>query len=174
LDSSDRPRLALYTGSYAIPELQTHHLYYLWCNETCTDPAHWWRGDIALPGLVGGGIDLALDRQNRPRISYLNAAGLSYAWCNTDCESGDAPWQQRVVESNASLAANYEVFPIHYCTISTWVNGRRTSLVLDAAGNPRFGYDAQHMWSGVYVNEPWKNCQMTDITITRVALLNQP
>ncbi len=174
IDGNGRPRLALYTGSYAIPELETHHLYYLWCDTDCISSANWWRGDIALPTLVGGGIDMALDQQNRPRISYLNADGLSYAWCNANCESGNATWQRRVVESNASLADNYEVLPIHHCTISAWINGRRTSLALDAAGNPRFGYDAQHMWSGVYVDRPWENCQITDVTMTRAALINQP
>jgi len=52
------------------------------------------------------------------------------------------------VESQDSLADNYEVLPIRRCTVSTWFNGQRSSLALDSAGNPRIAYDAQYGWYG--------------------------
>jgi hypothetical protein len=172
------PRLALYVGSNDTGQENDYDplsIYYFWCEGPCTgNMTQWFYTKVSIPGSVGGEIDLALDAQNRPRISFLNAAGLAYAWCDVDCETGSPIWEYKVVESNDSLGDNYEVLPIHYCTVSAWINGNRTSLALDAAGHPHIGYDADHIWSGVYVNEPAKNCDITDITMTRFAYLNQP
>lgn len=178
VDTNGRPRLALYTGinhTFDPDDFDLHSLYYFWCNTDCGGAGNDWSyAKIQLPLMVGGEIDLALDAQNRPRVSYLEAVGLVYTWCDANCEAAGATWGRTVVESNDSLADNYEVLPIHHCTISTWVNGHRTALALDAAGNPRIGYDANHLWSGVYVDQPWKNCQVTDVTMTRFAFFAQP
>jgi len=100
-----------------------------------------------MPFASGDGVNLVLDGLDHPRMSFETATqGLGYAWCNTDCESDNATWDSQEVESQASLANDYEVLPIRRCTVSTWFNGQRSSLALDLAGNPRIAYDAQHWW----------------------------
>lgn len=171
VNSSGEPRLAFSSGAYAEAPFDAYQLYYLWCTNGCASSVtNWSFNNVGVP-LTVGNVDLALDSQNRPRISYLNAEGLALAWCNEDAESGSAKWQRKLVESNNSLAHNYEVLPIHHCTVSRWVNGERCSLALDRQGNPGIGYDAQHIWSGVYVDRPWENCYLEDVTITRFATL---
>lgn len=177
VDSNGDPRVGFYSGSYASSPFQNYHLYYLWCDSDCTvSGANWFLSDTGMPFGSGDGVDLALDAQNRPRLSFQTAGqGLGYAWCNTNCESGDAIWESQEVESKESLTENYEVLPIHRCTISTWFNGQRTSLALDKAGNPRIGYDAQHWWYGTeLVGGVPQTCNYQDVTVTRFALFNQP
>jgi hypothetical protein len=145
-----------------------HKVYYLWCNQDETQVTNWSFSDVGL-GFVGEDIDLALDHQGRPRVSYLDGSGLCLAWCNNGAEADGALWQHESVESNDSLAQDFEVLPVCDCTVSKWVNGQRSCLALDSAGNPRIGYDAQHMWGGVSASEPWKNCNFTDVTVTRFA-----
>jgi hypothetical protein len=176
VDSNGRPRLGVYTGSYAYDPFQPQRLLYLWCDSACASGSSWYFDDTGMPYGSGDGVDLALDNFNRPRMSFETAAqGLGFAWCNTDCETGSANWQSQEVESQASLADNYEVLPIHRCTVSTWFNGQRSSLALNAAGNPRIAYDAQHWWYGTeIVNGAPQPCNYQDVTVTRVSVLSQP
>jgi len=176
VDSNGLPHMGVYTGSYAYNPFTDHKLLYLWCNTSCSTAQGWYFADTGLPWGAGDGVDLALDKQNRPRMSIETAGqGLGFAWCNAGCESGNATWQSQEVESQASLADNYEVLPIHRCTVSTWFNGQRSSLALDPAGNPRFAYDAQHWWYGTeIVGGVPKPCNYQDVTVTRISLLNQP
>ena len=171
-DAQGRPRVAFSSGSYAAAPFTDHQLFYLWCNEgSPMDLGNWHFNNVGIY-FSAGGVDLALDAQGRPRISCESSAGLVYAWSNGNAESDDPGWQQRTVESNAALAADYDLFPIHKCTLSNWSNGQRSCLALDPAGNPRFGYDAQHTWSGAYTDHPWDNCYIKDVTVTRLAYVN--
>jgi hypothetical protein len=78
--------------------------------------------DTGLPFGSEDGVDLAMDKLNRPRMSFETPGqGLGFAWCNTNCESNTASWLCQEVESQAFLADNYEVLPIHRCTVSTWL-----------------------------------------------------
>jgi hypothetical protein len=176
VDSSGRPRMGVYTGSYAYGPFQPGKLYYLWCDAGCSGAQNWYLTDTQMPSGSGDGVDLALDAQDRPRMSFQIAGeGLGYTWCDANCESDSGVWGSLEAESQESLADNYEVLPIHRCTISTWLNGQRTSLALDSAGNPRIGYDAQHWWYGTeLVNGVPQPCNYQDVTVTRLSLFNQP
>jgi hypothetical protein len=176
VDSNGRPRLGVYTGSYAYAPFQPQKLLYLWCDTACAAVQNWSFDDTGLPFGTGDGVDLVLDGLNRPRMSFeTSAQGLGLAWCNTNCESDGAGWQSQEVESQASLADNYEVLPIRRCTVSTWFNGQRSSLALDSTGNPRIAYDAQHWWYGTeIVDGVPKPCNYQDVTVTRMAVIDQP
>jgi hypothetical protein len=176
VDSSGRPRMGVFTGSYAYDPFQPQKLYYLWCNSGCTGAQNWYLTDTQMPYGSGDGVDLALDAHNRPRMSFQMAGeGLGYAWCDTNCETGDGSWESLEAEPQQALADDYEVLPIHRCTVSTWLNGQRTSLALDQSGNPRIGYDAQHWWYGTeVVNGVPQTCNYQDVTVTRFTLFNQP
>jgi hypothetical protein len=176
VDSNGLPRMAVYSGSYAWDPFQDHQLYYLWCDSGCAAGSGWYFSNTGMPFNSGDGVDLALDGSNRPRMSFETAGqGLGYAWCDASCESDGAVWQSQEVESQASLADNYEVLPIHRCTVSTWFDGQRSSLALDAAGNPRIAYDAQHWWYGTEdVNGVPQPCDYQDVTVTRISIIDQP
>jgi hypothetical protein len=173
-DAQGRPRLAFLSGSYAAAPFTDHQLYYLWCDAGCAaDAANWQFANVGVY-MAAGNVDLALDAQGRPRLAFMMAEGLGYGWCNGQCESDAGVWQTGVVESNDSLAENFEVLPIHKCTVSKWINGNRAWLVMDKDGNPRLAYDAQHIWSGVYVDDPGRNCYIEDVTMARAAFFDQP
>jgi hypothetical protein len=177
VDSKGQPRLGFFSGSYAAIPFEDRNLYYLWCDSDCTFAAeNWFLADVDLPVGSGDGVDLALDTQNRPRMSFETGnQGLGYAWCNSNCESGEATWKSRDVEPQAALSDDFEVLPVQRCSVSTWFNGQRTSLALDPAGNPRIAYDAQHWWFGVeIVNGVPRACDYQDATVTRLALFSQP
>jgi hypothetical protein len=177
VDSNGNPRLGFYSGSYGYAPFDPQQLYYLWCNTGCTtDAGNWFLSNTNMPFGSGDGVDIALDKLNRPRLSFQIAGkGLGYAWCNTNCESTSSAWQSVEVESQQSLSHNFEVLPVQRCTVSTWFNGQRTSLALDPAGNPRFGYDAQHWWFGTeMVNGVPVSCNYQDVTVARYALAKQP
>jgi hypothetical protein len=176
-DSNGQSRLGFYSGSYAFDPFQSQKLYYLWCENGCTATAgNWFLDDMGMPFGSGDGVDIVLDQQDRPRMSFqISGEGLGYAWCNTDCESGNAVWQSQEIESQADLVDDFDVLPVQRCTVSTWFNGQRTSIALDPSGNPRFGYDAQHWWFGTeIVNGVPQPCNYQDVTVTRFALINQP
>jgi hypothetical protein len=180
LDGSGRPRIALYSGAYnQHPSPFTDdRLYYLWCNEGCAngEASNWHGTDIGLPALSGHDVDLALDGEDRPRLVYSDSnQGLGYSWCNQNCESTQAQWQHATAESSQSLSNDYEVLPIRRCTVSTWFTGVRPTLALDAQGNLRIAYDAQHYWYGTEtVGGQVKPCNFKDINVTRFRAVVRP
>ena len=176
VDSKGGPRMGVFTGSYGYDPFQSQKLLYLWCDAGCDAGQGWYFADTSLPYGSGDGVDFVLDDQDRPRMSFEMASqGLGYAWCNANCEADNAVWQSQEIESQASLADNYEVLPIHRCTVSTWFNGQRSSLALDPAGNPRIAYDAQHWWYGTeIVGGVPQPCNYQDVTVTRISIFPQP
>lgn len=175
VDPQGRPRAIFYSGNYASAPFNPGRLYYAWCDTGCTS-ADWGFYDIGLTTTAGAESDLVLDVQGNPRVAFADgSSGLGYAWCNVGCAGGTAAWLSGAVERSVALSSDFEVLPIHRCTISTWLNGNRPWLALDAAGNPRIGYDAEHWWYGVELNGGGaRQCNDQDITVTRVAAFPQP
>ncbi len=184
VDSSGHPRLALYTGTGLGGTLTPNTLYYLGCDTTsCTQGQSWQALDLNLPNYNGeDGVALALDSQNRPRIAYhaglTTGDGLYYVYCNTNCGTA-ANWQAGRVEPSAKVNTELPIPPyggcpfpqcnppIPPCSYSFWETGVRPALALDAAGNPRIAYDADHHGAASV-------CTSTDTRLTRFALFNQP
>ena len=141
MDSHDRPRIAFYKGEGGdVGE----KLYYVYCNENCfASQDSWGMNGPGLPAQNGKHPDLALDAQGRPRIAYIDSAdGLSYTWCNTDCE-GEGGWTYQQIESGESL---YSAWPVPYplsCDASLW-QALTPVMQLDAAGNPAVAFDATY------------------------------
>jgi hypothetical protein len=81
------PHLGFYTGSYAYDPILSQKLVYLWRDSSCDTASSCYFTDIGLSFGSGDGVDLAVDRQSRPRLSFeTSEQGLGYAWCDTDCQ----------------------------------------------------------------------------------------
>ena len=174
LDTQGRPRLALYTGDSVSPPLQPFRLHYAWCNTACFDAnaSDWNQTTLGLPENYGEGADLVLDAQNQPRLAYeLGGTGLGYASCNSNCESVNSIWNTSNREATSVIIAQYPSFPPYSCPIQTWFNGKRPSLALDPAGNPRIGYDAEHWWGGY---DQFGNWSDIDVPMASFTLFTQP
>lgn len=185
LDSNGKPRLALYTGTGVGGGLAPNTLYLLACDAAeCAQAQAWSALNLNLPSTHGEeGVDLALDAQNRPRLAYhapLAAGfGLYYAWCNANCLTEAQGWQYREIEPSEQINAELPIPPwsgcafpqcnppVPPCTISTWDDGLRPALTLDAAGHPRLAYDAHHEQGGACGS-------FTDTKLTRYIQFNQP
>ncbi len=158
LDANGRPRLALYTGPLEAGRgLDPNTLYYIYCNDNCGDlNLSVWDG-YALGVAAGAGsyAQLVLDAAGRPRLAYEDVSyGLQYTWCVSGCETASPAWQTRLADSSATLDQTEPVAPIPPCQVAAWFTGKRPSLALDPAGNPRFAYDAEH-WQGLQpINYP--------------------
>jgi hypothetical protein len=147
LDAQDRPRVAFYQAE--MDDGSGDQLYYAWCDADCASAASW---DWAAIGLdKGDGQDpaIALDRQGRPRIAYTLPAfgGIGYLWCDSQCESGAAQWRNALVEPMSALDDDYLILPPLDCSLATW-SGIRPALALDPSGNPRIGYEGEHIAGG--------------------------
>lgn len=166
LDGQDRPRVAFYQGE--MPGGAGFRLNYAWCNSGCTSAASWGIRLVGLPQYEGEDPAIALDAQGRPRIAYTKPAlaGIGYLWCNSQCETGAAQWQTRLIEPMSDPNAEYPLPPPFDCSLATW-SGARPQLALDAAGNPRVAYDAERIYGGsCSAKVGWRSA--------RVAFLPQP
>lgn len=141
VDTSGRPRLALYTGYYG--DDRDNRLHYFWCNANCLTPGNWSSYDLGLPDEYGINVDLVLDNQNRPRLAIATdiyySEHVDYLWCNAKCEADSAEWQIAIVETSEEVNASA---PPGNCSLAYWYIGKRPSLGLDIAGNPRLAYNA--------------------------------
>jgi hypothetical protein len=185
VDSTGKPRLALYTGTGIGGSLAPNSLYYLACDAAqCAAGQAWSALRLNLPQTQGEeGVALALDSQNRPRIAFhapLAAGfGLHFAWCNASCATSAQAWQAQEVEASEEVNAELPIPPwpgcpfpqcnppVPPCTMSSWDSGVRPALALDGAGNPRIAYDAEHLQGGACGT-------FTDTKLTRFIQFNRP
>jgi hypothetical protein len=186
ITSSGDPRIMLYTGDPTTNQsLQTNQLYYIWCQNGCTDTdasnwgVNWYGYPIGTHPYFGMTVSLVLDAADRPHLAYQmgDEGGPGYTWCTGTCETapGSAGWQRSVVvDTSAELNQDWPVIPQYNCTISTWTSGQRPWLALDPrTGAPRISYEASHVYGGYDLDHPGQSCPaMGDIFLARIALLN--
>jgi hypothetical protein len=148
-----QPRLAFYEGSKLGGA--GNILYYAWCNTTCLNQANWQRLNLGLGSLNGKHPDLELDGQGRPRLAYVlgNGSGVGYLWCQGNCESVQGQWQQKVVDTSATLEQKYPVARPSFCDAGLW-DSLAPVLALDSAGNPRIAFDAAYRTRCLYDYDP--------------------
>src|SRR5262249_54549924 len=130
---------------------QGNALGYLWCDTGCRDGAGWDVATLDLTPAIGtndADADLAFDAQGRPHLSYRTGApdfGLAHARCDANCQSGSGSWHGELPEPGDRLNTEFPLPPAPGCTQTSWFGGYRSSLALDAAGNPLVAYDAEHI-----------------------------
>jgi hypothetical protein len=143
LDSQDRPRILYYQGYHEDPRTEAH-LWYLWCESNCNSASSW-DGKVITTNYAAGDADLTFDAQDRPRIVISQRATLFYAFCDSDCQSAEATWQDMTIDVAASAERASPLKLLPGCIEGSWVAGLRPALALDSAGIPRIAYDAQHL-----------------------------
>jgi hypothetical protein len=164
IDRQGRPRIAIQPWQGFSDRLHLGQLSYMACDANCTHYENWMALDLGLPSMYGeGGVDLALDNQNRPRIAYRIPGvtrELAYAWCNDNCATEVAGWQTHTISTTAQAQQEWPfdpmqgcpsptcIPPIPSCTSASWDAGYWPSLSLDAAGNPRIVFDLKSQHSG--------------------------
>jgi hypothetical protein len=135
-DAQGRPRLAIYPRGGPF--------IYAWCDAACTTAGNWAGSALDFGQGSGASAALALDAQGRPRIAYRDGvANLGYAWCNADCTGEGAQWNKVLAEESNVILEELNVPILPTCVRGGWFSGMRLTLALDAAGNPRIGYDAE-------------------------------
>jgi len=156
LDAQDRPRIAYYVGSFEGGGGE--HLFYLWCNENCSDANNWYANDPGLGRSDGRHPDLELSADGRPRIAYMhkNTGGVAYLWCDADCETDNPQWQAGIVDTTETLEAEYPVARPTSCDVGLWTT-LTPSLALDPSGNPLIGYDAKYDTRCLYKDPNYPN-----------------
>ncbi len=177
IDAAGRPRIAFYQG--AMLGGQGNQLFYGWCNDACYDGNNWEGSELELGQNDGRGPDLELDAAGRPRMAYAlyNAGGLGYSWCNSNCESPNAVWQHKVVESRADLLTKWPIAYPEGCNGGLW-DGVAPTLALDQAGHPRIAYDTTYNVRCIYIPETgeWKPTEIFHLfwRAVRVNYFSQP
>jgi hypothetical protein len=148
LDGSGGSRLALYQGGLGGDSHQDQ-LYFAACDGDCSVARNWTATAIGLAQFDGvNGVGLALDGAGRPRIAYgfsSNGSGVGVATCDGGCATSAGGWTHRVVETRA-LVDEAEPRPLPAgATGNGWITvGRAPSVALDATGNPRLAFGAEH------------------------------
>lgn len=159
LTTSGAPRIALYTGTGEGGELTANQLFYLSCDDSCAAQRDSWRMlNLGLPATQAEqGVDLVLDRQNRPRIALrvpVPVDELAYAWCDdASCETAAQAWHSQLLPSAQAARAEMGLPlamgcpeclpPIPPCPTAYWQAGFWPSLTLDRRGNPVVAYEVQ-------------------------------
>jgi hypothetical protein len=139
IDSQGRPRLAFYKA------LSDDALHYAWSNANYTDPASWSSYDLPLAPADERTLDLAIDSQDRPHITFASdQMDLHYLECTAACETQDAEWTNYVVETGEELDLSDPIPPDSGCSFVGWMLDGYTSLALDTSGNVNISYHARH------------------------------
>jgi hypothetical protein len=120
-----QPRII--TQLYSQDEQYPAGVYYITCDQDCTDLANWQRTRLFDRGNGHASWTLALNEHDQPRVAFYqgetddgNGNQLRYAWCDTDCTTV-ANWNTALVGLSQG-------------------NGQSPALVLDNQGRPRIAF----------------------------------
>jgi hypothetical protein len=147
------------------------NLTYFACDRDCSGDN--WRGSIISDiQKLGVGVDLALDKQDRPRFVHTLDYNIALAGCDdADCTKADAAWFLTKVEVGGEMKAD-KIFPYPNCNVGAWFL-HSPSIALTADGKPRVGYQARDISGGWSNPDPTKpGCVAgTDMTWSRIAVM---
>ncbi|MET0285555.1 MAG: hypothetical protein ABW352_13830 [Polyangiales bacterium] len=144
---------------------------YFSCNSDCTKGDSWIYAWSHSGENVHGGLDLALDAQDHPRLVHTVDYNIAISWCNdADCATTTSKWNSSFVEQGGEIPAD-TIFLEWNCSIGAWFL-HSPSIALDAAGDARVGYQARDISGGFKNPDPTKpSCVAgTDMTWSRLAL----
>jgi hypothetical protein len=148
------------------------NLTYLECDADCAGQG--WRGSIISdhPEL-GVGVDLVLDRSDRPRFVHTLAYNIALAHCDaSDCAAPDADWGLTKVEYGGEMDPD-TIYLWPNCIVSAWFL-HSPSLTLTPSGRAIVGYQARDISGGWQNPDPHNtpDCVAgTDMTWSRVTIL---
>ena len=156
VDKNGRPRIAFYQE--ALLGGGGKRLFYLACDDTCLNPAHWQHVDLGLGVFNGQEPDLELDALGQPRIAYADwdHGGIGFASCDQDCTAASSNWTHRIVEDRDAL---YRAWPVAYpshCTGGRW-NTLTPTRALPPSGPAQVAFDATYYARCLYDNNPSDN-----------------
>ena len=153
------------------PESGAKQIVYFECDGDCAKD-NWRASGISDHSQIGPGLDLALDRNDRPRFVYTLAYNIGLAWCDdATCAGGMPAWDLTKVELGSELPPD-QIILWPNCTVAAWfLHG--PSLALTADGAPRVGYQARDISGGFSTPDPTRpSCVAgTDMTWSRLAVL---
>lgn len=147
-------------------------LAYFECDEDC-QADNWRGGGVWDSGALNAGVDLALDADDRPRIAHTINYDIVLTYCDSArCTAEDSVWDSSYVERGSEIAPD-QIFLEWNCTIGAWFL-HNPSLAIDAAGQPRVGYQSRDVSGGTTRPDPTKpRCVAgTDMTWSRLALMS--
>lgn len=146
------------------------HMVYFACDAGCEDGANWEGTGLIKDNVLGAGLDLALDAEDRPRVVYTAASNIFLAWCKSgDCAKMESPWDLKKVEFGSDMPTD-NIFPYWNCTVAAWFL-RHPSIAIAKDGTPRVAYRAEDISGGTSNPDPTKpRCEAgVDLTWARFA-----
>lgn len=167
LTRAGTPRVAVFGRD----EEGNRNIVYFECDENCTGSG-WVGAIITNNDRLDAGLDLALDRQDRPRFAFTLDYNIGLYYCDeADCTSEDAKWDLTKVEFGSDIPTD-EIFLWDNCTVAAWFL-HSPSIAIDANGQPRIGYQARDISGGVTQPDPTRpRCVAgTDMTWSRLAVM---
>lgn len=146
-------------------------IVYFECDSDCSND-HWQGAVVSNHDKIDAGLDLALDAQDHPRLTYTLDYNIGMAFCDaTVCGGPNSSWDLTKVELSRDIPPD-AIFLWDNCTVGAWFL-HNPSLALTTDGKPRVGYQARDISGGWSQPDPTKPpCVAgTDMTWSRVALL---
>ncbi|HEX5658194.1 MAG TPA: hypothetical protein VFX59_13410 [Polyangiales bacterium] len=120
---------------------------------------------------VHGGVDLALDAQDHPRLVHTADYNIAISYCDdADCATATSKWSSKLIEQGGEIPAD-DIFLEWNCTIGAWFL-HNPSIAIGKDGKPVVGYQARDVSGGFSKPDPSKpGCVAgTDMTWSRLAV----
>lgn len=148
-------------------------LLYAECNDGCLADAGWTATVLSDLDEIDVGIDIAVDKNDHPRLVYTLNYNIGLLHCDDAvCSNQDSNWGLTKVELGSDMPAD-EIFLNTNCTVGAWFL-HSPSIALTPDGLPRVGYQARDISGGFdHPDNPNTDCVAgTDMTWSRMAVLS--